>query len=81
MDFLFDGKEHHAGGDARSRYCAPCAATATAGRRAGRPGRTTDSPPLVQAAVAAAGFMAFLAEVGAERDNAQQSKRRRALSY
>ena len=37
--------------------------------------------PAVQAAVAAAGFMAFLAEVGAERDNEQQTKTRWALSY
>jgi hypothetical protein len=28
-----------------------------------------------------AGFMAFLAEVGAERDRAQQAKTRWALSY
>ena len=37
--------------------------------------------PAVQAAVAAAGFMAFLAEVGAERDKEQQTKTRWALSY
>ena len=37
--------------------------------------------PAVQAAVAVAGFMAFLAEVGAERDKEQQSKTRWALSY
>ena len=37
--------------------------------------------PAVQAAVAAAGFMAFLAEVGAEHDNEQQTKTRWALSY
>lgn len=37
--------------------------------------------PAVQAAVAAAGFMAFLAEAGAEPDNEQQTKTRWALSY
>lgn len=37
--------------------------------------------PGVQAAVATAGFMAFLAEVGADRDNEQQTKTRWALSY
>jgi hypothetical protein len=37
--------------------------------------------PVVQAAVVVAGFMAFLAEVGAERDREQQSKTRWALSY
>jgi len=37
--------------------------------------------PAAQAAVAAAGFMAFLAEVGAEHDNEQQTKTRWALSY
>lgn len=37
--------------------------------------------PAVQAAVAAAGFMAFLAEVGAEKDTEQQTKTRWALSY
>ena len=37
--------------------------------------------PAVQAAVAVAGFMAFLAEVGAETDNEQQTKTRWALSY
>jgi hypothetical protein len=35
----------------------------------------------VQAAVAAAGFMAFLAEVGAERNLEQQTKTRWALAY
>ena len=37
--------------------------------------------PAVQAAVAIAGFMAFLAEVGADKDNEQQTKTRWALSY
>ena len=37
--------------------------------------------PVVQAAVAIGGFMAFLAEVGAERDNDQQAKTRWALEY
>lgn len=37
--------------------------------------------PAVQAAVATAGFMAFLAEIGAEQDNEQQTKTRWALSY
>jgi hypothetical protein len=37
--------------------------------------------PAVQAAVAAAGFMAFLAEVGAERNLEQQTKTRWALAY
>jgi len=37
--------------------------------------------PAVQAAVAVGGFMAFLAEVGAERDNSQQAKTRWALDY
>jgi hypothetical protein len=37
--------------------------------------------PAVQAAVATAGFMAFLAEVGADRDGEQQTKTRWALSY
>jgi hypothetical protein len=37
--------------------------------------------PVVQAAAATAGFMAFLAEVGAERDNGQQAKTRWALEY
>jgi hypothetical protein len=37
--------------------------------------------PAAQAAVAIAGFMAFLAEVGADRDNEQQTKTRWALSY
>jgi hypothetical protein len=37
--------------------------------------------PAVQAAAAVGGFMAFLAEVGAERDNEQQTKTRWALSY
>ena len=37
--------------------------------------------PIVQAAAAMAGFMAFLAEVGAERDNRQQAKTRWALDY
>lgn len=35
--------------------------------------------PVVQAAAATAGFMAFLAEVGAERDNGQQAKTRWVL--
>jgi hypothetical protein len=34
-----------------------------------------------QAAVAVGGFMAFLAEVGAERDKEQQTKTRWALEY
>ena len=37
--------------------------------------------PAVQAAVATAGFMAFLAEVGADKDNEQQTKTRWAISY
>ncbi len=37
--------------------------------------------PIVQAAAAMAGFMAFLAEVGAERDTGQQAKTRWALDY
>jgi len=37
--------------------------------------------PAVQAAVAVGGFMALLAEVGAERDKNQQSKTRWALDY
>jgi len=37
--------------------------------------------PAVQAAVATAGFMAFLAEVGADKDKEQQTKTRWALSY
>jgi hypothetical protein len=37
--------------------------------------------PAVQAAVAVGGFMAFLAEFGAERDNNQQTKTRWALEY
>lgn len=37
--------------------------------------------PVVQAAAATAGFFAMLAEVGAERDNAQQAKTRWALTY
>ena len=37
--------------------------------------------PVVQAAVAVGGFMAFLAEVGAERDASQQTKTRWALDY
>jgi hypothetical protein len=37
--------------------------------------------PSVQAAAAVGGFMAFLAEVGAERDKSQQSKTRWALDY
>jgi hypothetical protein len=37
--------------------------------------------PAVQAAVATAGFMAFLAEVGADKDNEQQTKTLWALSY
>jgi hypothetical protein len=37
--------------------------------------------PAAQAACAAGGFMAFLAEVGAERDIEQQTKTRWALSY
>ena len=35
----------------------------------------------VQAAVAIGGFMAFLAELGVERDNEQQTKTRWALEY
>jgi hypothetical protein len=35
----------------------------------------------VQAAVAVGGFMAYLAEVGAERDREQQTKTRWALEY
>lgn len=37
--------------------------------------------PAVQAAAAVAGFLAFLAEVGAERDAEQQAKTRWALEY
>jgi hypothetical protein len=37
--------------------------------------------PIVQAAAAMAGFMAFLAEVGAARDTRQQAKTRWALDY
>jgi len=37
--------------------------------------------PAVQAATAVGGFMAFLAEVGAERDKSQQTKTRWALDY
>jgi len=37
--------------------------------------------PVVQAAAALGGFMAFLAEVGAEQDNDQQAKTRWALDY
>lgn len=37
--------------------------------------------PIVQAAVAIGGFMALLAEAGAERDKAQQTKTRWALEY
>jgi len=37
--------------------------------------------PVVQAAAAGAGFMAFLAEVGAERDDGQQAKTRWALEH
>jgi len=37
--------------------------------------------PAVQAAAVMAGFMAFLAEVGAERDAKQQAKTRWALDY
>ena len=37
--------------------------------------------PVVQAAVAVGGFMAFLAEVGAERDTDQQTKTRWALDW
>jgi len=37
--------------------------------------------PSVQAAAAMGGFMAFLAEVGAERDKEQQTKTRWALAY
>lgn len=37
--------------------------------------------PIAQAAAAVAGFMAFLAEVGAERDTKEQTKTRWALDY
>jgi hypothetical protein len=37
--------------------------------------------PVVQAAAAGAAFMAFLAEVGAERDHGQQAKTRWALEH
>ncbi len=37
--------------------------------------------PIVQAAAATAGFMAFLTEVGAERDDAQEAKTRWALEH
>jgi hypothetical protein len=37
--------------------------------------------PVAQAPAATAGFMAFLAEVGAERDAAQQAKTRWALDH
>ena len=36
---------------------------------------------VVQAAAARAGFMAFLAEVGAERDDGQQARIRWALEH
>jgi hypothetical protein len=35
----------------------------------------------VQAAVAIGGFMAYLAEVGAERDDSEQTKTRWAMGY
>jgi hypothetical protein len=37
--------------------------------------------PVIQAAAAGGGFLAFLAELGAERDNDQQAKTRWALDY
>jgi hypothetical protein len=37
--------------------------------------------PIVQAAVAIGGFMAYLAEVGAERDDSEQTKTRWAMDY
>jgi hypothetical protein len=37
--------------------------------------------PVAQAAAATAGFMAFLGEVGAERDDGQQAKTRWALEH
>lgn len=37
--------------------------------------------PIVQAAAAIGGFMAYLAEVGAERDDSEQSKTRWAMGY
>jgi hypothetical protein len=37
--------------------------------------------PIVQAAVAIGGFMAYLAEVGAERDDSEQTKTRWAMGY
>ncbi len=37
--------------------------------------------PVIQAAAASAGFMAFLAEVGAQRDDGQQAKTRWALEH
>ena len=37
--------------------------------------------PAVQTAAAVGGFMAFLAEVGAERDKRQKTKTRWALDY
>jgi hypothetical protein len=37
--------------------------------------------PVIQAAAASAGFMAFLAEVGAERDHGQQAKTRWVLEF
>jgi len=37
--------------------------------------------PVVQAAVASAGFVAFVAEIGAERDLEQQTKTRWALEH
>nr|MCU0897567.1 hypothetical protein [Burkholderiales bacterium] len=37
--------------------------------------------PVVQAAAAGGGFLAFLAELGAARDNDQQAKTRWALDY
>jgi hypothetical protein len=37
--------------------------------------------PIVQAAVAIGGFMAYLAEVGAERDDSEQTKTRWALAH
>ncbi|HYN60100.1 MAG TPA: hypothetical protein VET87_11185, partial [Rubrivivax sp.] len=37
--------------------------------------------PVVQAAVAIGGFMAYLAEVGAERDDSEQTKTRWAMAF
>ena len=47
----------------------------------GAPTSACSRAPAVQAAAAVGGFLAFLAEVGAERDTEQQAKTRWALDY